>query len=78
MKLEIALAIPASNDWEWMNGGFQVNIKLTLGQRLKFAGRLTPSWINPYSAGTVFRRQNLTYKNDPRTERKMCIMAVNP
>ena len=43
-----------------MNGCFQANIKLTLGQRLKFAGRLTPFCIDPYSAGTVFRRQNLT------------------
>ena len=32
--------------------------------------------INPFSAGTVFIRLNLTYKNVPRTERiKIFIMA---
>ena len=34
--------------------------------------------INPFSAGTVFRRQYLTSQVDPRTERvKLFIMAVD-
>ena len=34
---------------------------------------------NPYSAGIVFRRQNLTAKVDPRTVREnIFIMAVDP
>ena len=35
--------------------------------------------VNPFSAGTVFIRQNLTYKKGPSTERiKLFIMAVDP
>ena len=35
--------------------------------------------VNPYSTGIDFRRQNLTSKVDPRTERvKIFLMAVDP
>ena len=35
--------------------------------------------FNPFSAGTVFRRQNLTSRDGPRTEIvKIFIMAVDP
>ena len=35
--------------------------------------------VNPHSAGTFFRRQNLTYKDGTRTEIiKIFIMAVDP
>ena len=35
--------------------------------------------INPFSAGVVFRRQILTSKDDPRTEKfKIFIMVVDP
>ena len=34
--------------------------------------------FNPSSAGTIFIRQNLTYKDDPRTERiEIFILAVD-
>ena len=35
-------------------------------------------WINPFSAGTVFRSQNLTSKDGPTTERIDFLMAVDP
>ena len=32
--------------------------------------------LNSFSTGTVFRRQNMTSEVAPRTERVLCIMAL--
>ena len=42
-------------------------------------GRNSTEVINSFSARTVFMRLNLTYNDDPRTEKiKIFIMAADP
>ena len=47
----------------------------SLTGRLIYAAILQP--LNPFRAGSVFKRQNLTYKDGPRNER-IKVMAVDP
>ena len=55
------------------------NIESASGQYLVFTGVHFPVFVfNPFSAGTEFRRQSLTSKVGPRTDRVQCYSRRGP
>ena len=49
----------------------------TMKTHNNYMGLIT--FLDPLSAGTVFRRENLTSKDDPRTERVIILqIALDP